>query len=217
MDVQSILNAEGKRLWEEISDKCVEEISRAGQFKRMDDLTTVPDAISLPRIRKVLLENHMGKATPAIPIYIYHAIMDQLIPIATVDELVDEYCREGAAVKYHRDPASEHVALVATGAVARWPTSRSASGVSLRPRPARRQPRPLGPAARDSLRPPREAARAEPEQARRRARHGLPAEEARGRPPAGRGVTRRGLQPGVNTDPPAPAACGPLSRGGRGH
>lgn len=118
MRVREILNAEGKALYDEIADKCVEDITNAGMFKRMADLSKVPDPLVLPRIQKVLWKNHLGKRTPAAPLYIYHAILDELIPIATVDELVAGYCADGATVKYHRDPASEHVALVATGALA---------------------------------------------------------------------------------------------------
>ena len=55
------------RIWYEISDKCVSDSAREGQFKRMDDLTREGIAISsLPRIKNVLLENHLGKSTPAM-------------------------------------------------------------------------------------------------------------------------------------------------------
>lgn len=118
MRVRSILNAEGKALYEEISDACVDEITQAGAFKRLEDLTTVPDPLSLPRVQKVLAKNHLGKTTPTAPLYIYHAIFDELIPIGPTDELVAKYCEEGATVQYHRDPASEHVSLVASGAPA---------------------------------------------------------------------------------------------------
>jgi hypothetical protein len=117
MRVREFLNAEGRALYDRISDMCVTELSREGQFKRVADLSTVPDPLALPRIQRVLARNHLGGATPTAPLYIYHAIVDELIPIADVDELVAEYCAEGVAVQYHRDPASEHVSLVATGAL----------------------------------------------------------------------------------------------------
>ena len=118
MDVFSVLNEEGRALLEEISDKCVSEITDAGAFKRTEDLTTVPDVISLPRIQAVLEQNHLGRRAPAVPTYVYHAIADQLIPIATVDKMIQDWCNAGVTVEYYRDPASEHVALVATGATA---------------------------------------------------------------------------------------------------
>lgn len=119
MDVRSVLNAEGRALYEQIEDACVDEITNAGVFKRTKDLTTVDDVLSLPRVQKALARNHLGRgATPTAPLYVYHAINDELIPIAAVDDLVARYCREGVTVSYHRDPASEHVSLVATGATA---------------------------------------------------------------------------------------------------
>jgi hypothetical protein len=117
MRIREILNEEGRRLYEEIADACVDEITRAGAFKRSDELTTVPDPISLPRVQRVLARNHLGQETPTAPLYIYHAIFDELIPIADVDELVAGYCAAGATVSYRRDPASEHVSLVVSGAL----------------------------------------------------------------------------------------------------
>ncbi len=116
MRVREFLNEEGKALYDRISDMCVSEMSSEGQFTRIADVSIVPDPLSLPRIKRVLAKNHLGQATPTAPLYIYHAIFDELIPIKAVDELVAKYCAEGVSVQFVRDPASEHVSLVASGA-----------------------------------------------------------------------------------------------------
>lgn len=58
----------------------------------------------------------LGHRAPQPPVFIYHSILDELNPIGATDALVQKYCAMGATVSYHRDPASEHISLVATGA-----------------------------------------------------------------------------------------------------
>lgn len=116
--VRRLLTDEGKAFYDSISDSCVNDIISAGAFKSIEDLSRVDDPLSLPRVQKVLAKNHLGRKTPKTPIYMYHAVNDNLIPIKEVDELAAEYCEEGVALKYYRDPASEHLALSASGAPA---------------------------------------------------------------------------------------------------
>jgi hypothetical protein len=52
---------------------------------------------------------------PAAPLYIYHAVNDELIPIAAVNDLVTQYCTEGVTVFYYQDPASDHNSLAGSG------------------------------------------------------------------------------------------------------
>jgi hypothetical protein len=48
-------------------------------------------------------------------VYIYHAVNDELIPIAAVNALVTQYCQAGVAVTYYQDPASDHNSLAGSG------------------------------------------------------------------------------------------------------
>lgn len=116
MDIESILNDAGRAMVEDIGGKCAGDIIAGYSFRSMSEFTTVDDPLELDRMRVVLATNHLGRHEPAGPVYSYHSINDQLIPIADVDELIAEYCAEGVPVSAYRDPASEHNSLAVTGA-----------------------------------------------------------------------------------------------------
>lgn len=116
MDMESILNDKGKKMVADMGDKCVGEIAAQGAFHRLSEYTTVPDALALPRMQRVLAINHLNQHAPTAPIFDYHAIFDELIPIAGDDAMVATYCEQGVTVQHYRDPASEHSTLAVTGA-----------------------------------------------------------------------------------------------------
>ncbi|GAA1707099.1 lipase family protein [Fodinicola feengrottensis] len=116
MDINAILNDKGKQLVASIGTKCITDIAAIGAFHRMAEYSTVPDPLALPRIQQVIAANHLGQHRPAGPIFDFHAIFDELIPIAGDDALAAQYCAEGVTVQHYRDPASEHASLAVTGA-----------------------------------------------------------------------------------------------------
>jgi hypothetical protein len=116
MDLNSILNDKGKAMVAAIGTKCIADIAAMGAFHRISEYTTVVDPLALPQMKKIIATNHLGQHRPAGPIFDYHAIFDELIPIAGDDALAAHYCSEGIAVRHYRDPASEHTSLAVTGA-----------------------------------------------------------------------------------------------------
>jgi hypothetical protein len=114
----TLLNAAGHAMAADIGTMCINDYLTKYPFKKMDSYTTVPHAIDLPWVQQILELNHLGHRRPDGPIYIYHAVADELIPIAAVNALVKTYCDEGVSVHYHQDLASEHVALALTWAPA---------------------------------------------------------------------------------------------------
>lgn len=46
--------------------------------------------------------------TPTIPLYVFHAVRDQISPIKDMDELVEKYCAAGASITYRRNTAGDH-------------------------------------------------------------------------------------------------------------
>lgn len=112
----SILTPEGRQAYGDIGTMCNSDIVNHYAFKDIADYTTVDDPVSEPTARKLLRRVSLTKHAPKAPLFIYHAINDELLPGSDVDGLVQRYCAEGVRVKYIRDEASEHIALVATGA-----------------------------------------------------------------------------------------------------
>lgn len=116
----SLLNDEGRRVIEAIKDGCVGDSTdgSAGASGKLADYTTVEDPYSTPgalavRPRVTLPQlDHI----PTANLYVYHEILDELIPIAGTDAMVEAWCAAGAHVSYFRSATGEHVAGAASGA-----------------------------------------------------------------------------------------------------
>jgi triacylglycerol lipase len=78
-----------------------------------------PSSLELPQLVRLLRRiSPLGfPGTPEAPVYEYHAVADELAPIGPARELVERFCGAGVTVQHYEDYASEHISLVATGAV----------------------------------------------------------------------------------------------------
>lgn len=113
---REILTAEGMAAVERISTQCVDEFTRDYAFRTLASFTTVPDPVALPQWQAVLAANRLGDDPPEVPVLIYHAALDELIPVAVARELAAEYCGQGADVQYIELALDEHVSGAVTGA-----------------------------------------------------------------------------------------------------
>lgn len=111
-----ILTAEGRAAVERISTQCVDEFTRDYAFRSLASFTTVPDPVALPEWQAVLAQNRLGDDAPEVPVLLYHAALDELIPVAVARELAAEYCGQGADVEYVEFPLDEHVSGAVSGA-----------------------------------------------------------------------------------------------------
>ncbi|KAM0754629.1 LIP-domain-containing protein [Meredithblackwellia eburnea MCA 4105] len=73
-----------------------------------------------PQVSSVLAQNFIGgvaSETPSVPVYIYHSVYDEIIPIAGADAMVDSFCKNGIkSLVYQRDIGpSEHASLEVLG------------------------------------------------------------------------------------------------------
>ncbi|SPO39412.1 related to lipase family [Pseudozyma flocculosa] len=69
---------------------------------------------------QIIEENKVGLdgAAPTMPMQVYHSIHDEVVPVKTVDDLVDTWAKSGSTIEYVRDTLSEHVVLSFTGCAA---------------------------------------------------------------------------------------------------
>jgi hypothetical protein len=101
-------------------------------FVNVSNLLTIPLAqfLALPSVNAALNGLNLGGSAPTAPMFVYHAVNDELIPIAGTDATVNNYCAHGTSVTYTRDELSEHVSLAVIGAPAAlsWLTQRLTGG-----------------------------------------------------------------------------------------
>jgi pimeloyl-ACP methyl ester carboxylesterase len=117
---------QGRRVFAEIADMTVEELIAYFPFRRVEELTTVADPFGTAGALLVNEQLALGRRLPSAPIYLYHAIHDQLVPIVEADDLAATYRRGGVDVTLKRSRLGEHVLFHRLGAkgVLRYLTSR---------------------------------------------------------------------------------------------
>ncbi len=101
-------------------------------FVDLNKYLTVPlsTLLAMPAVKAAVDGLNLGGTTPTAPLFVYHAVNDELVPIATTDSTVASYCAHGASVTYTRDSLSEHIVLAFTGAPSAlsWLTTRLDGG-----------------------------------------------------------------------------------------
>ncbi|WP_442942984.1 lipase family protein [Nocardia sp. NBC_01503] len=96
---------------------CVQYTSSLLPFLNLKGmLHTAGDPLQDPVVADVIDKTRMGKTVPDMPMYIWQANPDEIIPVGQVNTLVDTYCQNpGATVKYTREHLGEHVVTEISG------------------------------------------------------------------------------------------------------
>jgi pimeloyl-ACP methyl ester carboxylesterase len=114
-----LLNAKGRALIDEVRRECTTEITARRPGQHLSAYTTVKDPLSYPPLARALRANRIGGQAPDMPVFLYHAQFDELIPIAVSRKLRAEYCSRDVRLQYTVVPATEHV----TGAILGAPSA----------------------------------------------------------------------------------------------
>ncbi|MER7171266.1 lipase family protein [Streptomyces mesophilus] len=113
LKLDSYLNTAGKALVGFFRTNCVVIDSTVGSFKRISDLTT-SNPLATPEWQQRLNESDLGTHKPDHPVYLYHALADELIPYSLGTGLRKDWCARGAAVDWRTIVVGEHVSGVIT-------------------------------------------------------------------------------------------------------
>jgi hypothetical protein len=122
----------GKALFAKGASQC--ELANVTQygFININKYLTVPvtQLLALPAIKNALDKIDLGGTAPSAPLFVYHSVDDELIPVAGADATVAKYCAGGDSVTYTRDILSEHGSLAVLGApqALSWLTQRLTGG-----------------------------------------------------------------------------------------
>lgn len=115
-EMLALLDERGRAMADQIGDLCVGEAVSAFPFRRLNEFTHSSDPLSEPVAERVMGVNRLGRMAPKAPVFLYHSVLDELIPFRTAQALQAHWCRAGATVALHADALSEHSSLAATGA-----------------------------------------------------------------------------------------------------
>lgn len=116
VDLAGGLTPQGQTMAAAAADMTLIELFMSFPFLHWADYLTVPHVLDIPGLRAAFEANRFGEAAPAAPVYVYHGVLDQNLPIGDADDFVDTYRRIGAHVTYRRIRFGEHVMSAAIGA-----------------------------------------------------------------------------------------------------
>ncbi|MFE6857586.1 lipase family protein [Nocardia sp. NPDC057668] len=97
---------------------CVQYNTALFPFANLKGMLRVPegDPMRNPVVIDTLTRTRMGKSTPDMPMFIWQANPDELIPVGPVNTLVDTYCQDpNARVQYTREHLGEHITTEISG------------------------------------------------------------------------------------------------------
>ena len=108
--IAALFNERGSKDFGAMTGKCQLDILRAFGFRKLEQDTTVADPLSVPAIVQVVTRNRLGiTGAPQTPIYDYHAVTDEIVPVGQDNETVQLWRAKGAKVQQARDLFGEHV------------------------------------------------------------------------------------------------------------
>jgi hypothetical protein len=117
IDMAALLNPSGRAMAQSIASQCIEQYVLGYAFQNISQYTLGGvDPLTLPGVQQAIALDRLGQHRPVGPIYLYHSLNDELIPIADVNALAATYCAQGVSLHYHQDLTSEHNTLALTGA-----------------------------------------------------------------------------------------------------
>ncbi|QEU92600.1 lipase family protein [Streptomyces kanamyceticus] len=127
LNLESYLNPAGKALIGAMRNSCVADGAVLGSFKSIASMTT-KNPLEQPDWQQRLRESGVGTHKPDAPVYLYHALLDELIPYGVGKQVRTDWCAKGANVEWHTVPVGEHVSGVITQSpfAAQWLADRFA-------------------------------------------------------------------------------------------
>ena len=118
---ESLLNDAGRELAAKMRETGESSYPSTVPPENISDYTAcgcnpVEHLSEFPTIAELIRINNLGQHIPTVPLYIYHDYLDELIPIAGVEKLVQRYCEGGATVEFRVNYGDEHVSNAVVGA-----------------------------------------------------------------------------------------------------
>lgn len=107
--ISTLLNQRGLRDFDAITGECLHDILSGFTFHKLSHDTTVADPLSMPAIAEVLTLNRLGiTGAPQAPIYDYHVVTDEVVPVGQDNETMQSWRAKGAKIQQVRDLVGEH-------------------------------------------------------------------------------------------------------------
>ncbi|KAI8086685.1 secretory lipase family protein [Halteromyces radiatus] len=117
--INQILLPDKKQEFLDAQNSCLAPLILKYAFKNINSFVSRPDFMADPIATKVITDNIMGKVgAPKIPLFMYHAIHDEVVPMQPAFDMYNSWCSSNSAtsIQFVKDELSEHAILAITGA-----------------------------------------------------------------------------------------------------
>jgi pimeloyl-ACP methyl ester carboxylesterase len=114
--LSSLMNSQGLANLQRSRNACTLQLLAGYAFRRLSSYTNSTHPYDTALLRAVLAANSPGTARTTTPVYSYHAMADELVPVSVENALIAKYCAAGDRVQIIRTPGSSHNTELLTGA-----------------------------------------------------------------------------------------------------
>jgi Secretory lipase len=116
LDLESYLNPRGQELVAASQDLCLVSVDGFGTlidvaFTHIDDYVTT-NPLDTPAWQARLDQNLLGRVRPSAPVFQYHALVDEIVPLGQAAALRRTWCNRGANVTWTTLPGEHALGLV---------------------------------------------------------------------------------------------------------
>lgn len=118
LDLMQYLSPSGREKVRATSGDCLFEAAARYPFLRVADIEGTPDALGSPKVAAMLRANsprHLP-GIPRMPVYHYHAILDEFAPIGPARAVIKRFCAARVPVQRDEKLVGEHLTEIALGA-----------------------------------------------------------------------------------------------------
>lgn len=104
--INQVATPAGKAALQYSATHCAQDVIVQYPFTKVASTTFTTLGAGLlydPQVASVLDDNLMGRnknETPTAPVFLYHALQDEIIPYGNASQLVETWCADGASVKF---------------------------------------------------------------------------------------------------------------------
>lgn len=129
LDLDSYLDDRGRDLMAAKDDACLVNVDELDvlletvvgtAFRDIDDFTT-SNPLETAAWQDRLAENELGGAAPQAPVYMYHGLVDEIVPLGQAAQVRRTWCNRGANVRWSLWPGEHALTMVeAYGAATDW-------------------------------------------------------------------------------------------------
>ena len=125
LDLETYLNQAGRDMMAAGRNACLLDGLPLGIGKTIADVTT-SDPLATPQWQARINEQRLGTVGPQVPIYLYHGVLDEIIPYDQGTTLRTDWCSRGTRVQWADLWLADHILgiVAATGDVANWLNAR---------------------------------------------------------------------------------------------